>query len=419
MSTAETQIDSGRAESPDGGEVVGLPSLGDTIGGLAAAFGQGRTVAREAARLGGELARVAVGRSDIAPAKGDRRFGDPAWSGNPVFQRIERTYLATAGALGNVVDELGNGSQNQRRAEQAHFAATILTSALSPTNFFATNPAAIKRAFDTGGKSLLRGVRNFVGDVRHNGGMPSMVERDAFTVGGDLALSPGAVVQRDEVGEVLQYQPSTEKVFQRPLLIIPPPIGRFYFLDLRPGRSFIEYAVGQGQQTFLLSWRNPTAEQGDWDLDTYAARVLSAVDAVREITGSDDVNVMGFCAGGIITTTLLNHLAAIGDDRVHSMSYAVTLLDFGERARSARSRAPACCGSRRPAPAGRGSSPAGRWVPRSPGCAPTTWCSTTGSTTTSWATSRPRSTSSPGTPTAPTCPARCTASSSTSSRATC
>jgi hypothetical protein len=416
VSTAEKQVDT---QSPDGGEVVGVPSIGETVAGLAAAFGQGRTVTREAAKLGGELVRVALGRSEVEPGKGDRRFTDPAWSGNPIFSRIERGYLATAQAVGNVVGELGQSSDNQRRAEQARFATTILTSALAPTNFFATNPAAIKRAFDTGGKSLVRGVRNFVGDVRNNGGMPSMVERDAFEVGKDLALSPGAVVHRDEVGELIQYQPSTEQVHKRPLVIIPPPIGRFYFLDLRPGRSFVEYATSQGIQVFLLSWRNPSADEGEWDLDTYATRVLAAIDAACEISGSHDVNVMGFCAGGIISTTLLNHLAAIGDDRVHSMSYAVTLLDFAERAPITAFQGPGCCGSPRPARGARASSPAGRWAPRSPGCAPTTWSSTTGSTTTSWATSRPRSTSWPGTPTARTCPARCTASSSTSSRATC
>ncbi len=120
----------------------------------------------------------------------------------------------------------------------------------------------------------------------------------------------------------------------RPLLIIPPPINRFYVVDLSPGRSFVEYAVKNGISTYLLSWRNPTVEQGDWNLDSYARRVNDAIDTVREVSGSDDVNVIGFCAGGIITTTLLNHLAAIGDERVHSMSYAVTLLDFefGDRA---------------------------------------------------------------------------------------
>ena len=132
--------------------------------------------------------RVALGRSEVAPAKSDRRFADPAWSGNPIFSRIERGYLATAQAVSNVVGELGDGAEDRRRAEQARFATTILTSALSPTNFFATNPAAIKRAFDTGGKSLVRGARNFVGDIRNNGGMPSTVERDAFEVGKDLAV---------------------------------------------------------------------------------------------------------------------------------------------------------------------------------------------------------------------------------------
>ena len=270
MSTAEKQVDT---QSPDGGEVVGVPSIGETVAGLAAAFGQGRTVTREAAKLGGELVRVALGRSEVEPGKGDRRFTDPAWSGNPIFSRIERGYLATAQAVGNVVGELGQ-SDNQRRAEQARFATTILTSALAPTNFFATNPAAIKRAFDTGGKSLVRGVRNFVGDVRNNGGMPSMVERDAFEVGKDLALSPGAVVAPRRGGRAHPVPAQHRAGPQAPARHHPPPIGRFYFLDLRPGRSFVEYATSQGIQVFLLSWRNPSAAEGEWDLDTYATRVL-------------------------------------------------------------------------------------------------------------------------------------------------
>ena len=159
-----------------------------------------------------------------------------------------------------------------------------------------------------------------------------MTEPGTFEVGRDLAVTPGAVVARGDVAEVLQYTPDTDEVYGRPVLVVPPPIGRFYFLDLRPGRSFVEYATRRGLQTFMLSWRNPTAEQGQWDLDSYADAVSSAIDAVREITGSADVNLIGFCAGGIITTTLLNHLAAANDHRVHSMSYAVTLLDFGLRA---------------------------------------------------------------------------------------
>jgi len=330
-SSDATMTTAGAAESVGGGEAVGVPSLGQAAGGLVAALSQGATVAGEAARLGVELARIAWGRSDVAPAQGDRRFADPAWTSNPVFRMIGQSYLASAQALDRVVDAMGDGASGTR-AEQARFAATIVTSAAAPTNFLATNPAALKRAFETGGMSLARGARNLARDIRRNGAMPSMTVPGAFEVGRNLAVTPGAVVARDKVAEVLQYAPASDTVFQRPVLVVPPPIGRYYFLDLRPGRSFAEYATGRGLQTFLLSWRNPGPAQGSWDLDTYARAVLAAIDAVREITGSPDVNLIGFCAGGIIATTVLNHLAAAGDSRVHSVSYAVTLLDFGLRA---------------------------------------------------------------------------------------
>jgi len=332
VASAETRLTAAEAaDAAGGGEAVGIPSLRDAVGGMAAALSQGTTVAREASRLGVELTRIAWGLSDVAPAKGDRRFTDPAWTSNPVFRMVQQTYLACAQALDRIVGELGEGASGTR-AEQARFAANIVTSAAAPTNFLMSNPAAIKRAFDTGGMSLVRGARNFARDVHHNGAMPSMIEPGAFEVGRDLAITPGAVVARDTVAEVIQYAPATDTVFARPVLVVPPPIGRFYFLDLRPGRSFVEYATGRGLRTFMLSWRNPTQEHGSWDLDTYAEAILAAIDTVREITGSPDVNLIGFCAGGIIATTVLNHLAATGDNRVHSISYAVTLLDFGLRA---------------------------------------------------------------------------------------
>lgn len=308
-----------------------VPSLGEAVAGLAAVLRQGPAVGREALALAGELARVAAGRSEVVPEKGDTRFDDPTWTHNPLFDRLGRGYLALSRSVHDLVEELA-ASGDHRRAEQARFVTTILTAALAPTNALVTNPAALKRAFETGGHSLARGLRHLVDDVVHNGGMPSMVDREPFGVGSELAVTPGAVVDRDEVAEVLQYRPTTEQVHRRPVLVVPPPIGRYYFLDLRPGRSFVEYAVGRELQTFVMSWRDPGEEQGHWDLDTYAARISDAIDTVRGITGSDDVNLVGFCAGGIISTTLLNHLAATGDPRVHSMSYAVTLLDFDEHA---------------------------------------------------------------------------------------
>src|SRR5260370_30838950 len=167
----------GAAESVGGGEAVGMPSLRQAVGGLAAALSQGTTVAREATRLGLDLTRIAWGRSDVAPAKGDRRFADPAWTSNPVFRMIQQSYLASAGAMDRIVAAMGDGDGNAR-AEQARFAASIVASAAAPTNFLVSNPAALKRAFGTGGMSLARGARN----LRHNGAMPSVIEPGAFAV---------------------------------------------------------------------------------------------------------------------------------------------------------------------------------------------------------------------------------------------
>ncbi|MGY1616064.1 PHA/PHB synthase family protein [Geodermatophilus sp. SYSU D00691] len=318
--------------SVEGAEPVGLPSPRGLARGLLAALAQPRPLARETVRLGRDTVRILRGTDDFAPAPKDRRFADPAWTANPAYRRLLQEYLAVTGSLGRLVDEFETGGADWREVEQVRFVVNALTSAMAPTNTLLGNPAALKRAFDTGGASLRRGLGNVLTDLRHNGGLPSQVDRSAFTVGTDLALTPGAVVHRSPVAEVIQYSPSTPDVRQRPLLIVPPPIGRFYFLDLRPGRSFVEYAVSRGLQVFLVSWRNPSKEQADWDLDTYAGEVLEAVDVAREVTGSPDVNTLGFCAGGILATTALNHLAAAGDERVHSAGYAVTLHDFHSRA---------------------------------------------------------------------------------------
>jgi len=230
-----------------------------------------------------------------------------------------------------VVDEMELNGLG-KRVERARFATGVLTSALSPTNVLLGNPAALKRTFETGGSNLVSGAGHWISDLRRNAGMPSTAKPGALKVGEDMALTPGAVIQKDDRAELLQYAPATDVVRERPMLVVPPPIGRYYFLDLRPGRSFVEYSVSRGLQTFLLSWRNPSSDQSEWNIDTYAERILSAIDAVRDATGSDDVNVVGFCAGGILNTAVLNHLAANSDDRVHSASYAVTLLDFGQSA---------------------------------------------------------------------------------------
>lgn len=316
------------AEALSGAEAVAIPSWRSLLGGLTATLGQGRGVVREAAGLGVEAARIATGRSEVGPAPGDRRFADRTWSENPYYRRLAQLYVAWAASMNRLVEMLEEGDTDWHTVERARFATGILLGAAAPTNGLVSNPAAVKRAYETGGKSLWRGFKNWLDDARHNGGMPSQISRGVFEVGRDLALSPGAVIERDEVGELLQYRPSTPRVRERPLLVVPPPIGRFYFLDLRPGRSFVEYAVGRGLPVFMLSWRNPGPEQGHWDLDTYSRRILDAIETVREVGESDDVNVIGFCAGGILSTTTLNHLAQESKRLVNSMSYSVTLLDF-------------------------------------------------------------------------------------------
>lgn len=316
----------------EAGEAIGIPTAAVLLKSMAITVGQPRSVVREARRLARDSVRIIAGRSTRTPVKGDRRFVDPAWSTNPLFRRLGQEYLSLSETIDHLVDDLEHGNRSWQEAERARFVMNIVASAVAPTNFLPTNPAALKRAFDTGGRSVARGARQWWGDVRRNGGMPSQTDRGAFQVGTDLAATPGWVVQRDALAEVIQYTPTTPTVRSRPILIIPPPIGRYYFLDLRPGRSFVEYAVSRGLQVFMVSWRNPTPAMGGVGLDDYARRVLSAIDAVRDIASSSQVATVGFCAGGILMSGVLNHLAAAGDERVHAASFAVTLLDFDSRA---------------------------------------------------------------------------------------
>ncbi|HEU0203770.1 MAG TPA: alpha/beta fold hydrolase [Burkholderiaceae bacterium] len=284
--------------------------------------------ANESLRLYNEWARTMLGLSDReVPAK-DPRFSDPVWRENPLYKTWGQGYLAFCEA----VDRLAAHSPDWRKRERAKFLTGILTSALSPTNTLVGNPAALKRFYETGGMSLLDGMKNFLGDVVHNKGMPSQVKPGTFKVGENLAATPGAVVFRNEMVELLQYQPTTAEVTERPTLLIVPPIGKYYFMDLAPKRSFVEYAVARGISMFVTSWRNPQPKHGHWGLDEYVQSCLELVDAACEITGSEKLNVLGMCAGGIITSLMLAVMAARGDERVNAAAFGVMLLDFGAEA---------------------------------------------------------------------------------------
>ncbi len=283
-----------------------------------------RLLGQAVAGVGHELAEVALGRSKRAPEAGDRRWNDPAFEKNPFYHRLMQGYLAVRAGVQRVVDEV---HLDPKSRERGRFAVSLVTEALAPTNHLLGNPAALKRALETRGRSLLEGARHFAEDLRENGGMPAQVDRRPFRVGENLAVTPGQVVFRSQVLELVQYQPARPRVFARPLLVIPPQINKFYILDLAPSRSFIEFAVKQGFQVFGVSWRNATPAQREWDLATYVRALKEASDAVLEITEDRRMNVVAACAGGITTAVLLGHLAALRDDRVASATFLVTVLD--------------------------------------------------------------------------------------------
>ena len=282
-------------------------------------------VVNRAAGLAGELGRVATGRSELAPAKGDRRFGDRAWEGNWLFKRVLQSYLA----VGETVDGLITDSDVDWRAERrARLAAGNVLDALAPTNFAWSNPTVIKETVDTGGGNLVRGARQFLHDFNGPTHLPATVDTSKFEVGGNLAASPGSVVLRTEVFELIHYKPSTDQVRAVPLLFVPPTINKFYVLDLAPGRSLIEHYVAQGQQVFAISWRNPDQAQGHFDLDTYAQAVSEARAAAASIASAPKVHIAAACSGGIVTAGLLGQLASDGElDKVASLTLMVCALD--------------------------------------------------------------------------------------------
>ncbi len=271
-----------------------------------------------------QLVEVAIGRNGIAPEPGDKRFSDQSWSRNPMFKRLLQSYLVQREAILRLPDEVELDAKSR---ERARFALSLFTEAAAPTNTLLGNPSALAKAAQTRGQSLLDGLRHYVHDLRENGGMPSTVDTRPFEVGKNLAITPGTVVHRSEVFELIQYRPSGDTVYERPLVAIPPQINKYYITDIAPGRSLVQHMVDGGVPYFAMSWRNPTRTQSNWDLDTYVTACLEAIQVSCDITGSDDANVLGICAGGITMASLLGHLAAIGSPVVSSATFMVAGLD--------------------------------------------------------------------------------------------
>src|ERR1700754_1439346 len=279
-----------------------------------------------ALRAAGERA---IGRDTPGPiesSRGDKRFADPAYQENPAYFLLAQQYLL----FGRYVDELlDTAGVTGTREAKARMAARFLVDVLAPTNTLPGNPAAIRKAFDTGGKSVVNGLKNWAHDVRHNGGWPSQVDASGFEVGVNMAATPGSVVYRSDLIELIQYSPQTPETFAVPLLFCPPWINKYYIMDLAPGKSLIEWAVQHGHTCFAISYRNPDESMRETSFEDYLMEgPLTAIDVVREITGAPKVNLLSVCLGGTLTAIGLAYNAARGDDSIKSATFLNTHTDF-------------------------------------------------------------------------------------------
>jgi len=301
--------------------------MGELLGAAKSTAYQGArqplSLLRAGAGYSRKLLEVAFDKRDYQVAPKDRRFNDPAWKKSWIHRGLLQSYLAFVESLDEWVDDADFDELDEQRAR---FVTRIIGDSLSPTNALAGNPAALKQVVETGGQSVINGLRNFVHDRRYNNGMPSQVDKTAFTLGEDLAATKGAVVFRNEMLELIQYAPATDKVHRRPLLFIPPQVNKFYVYDLSPEKSFFKYCVAEGLQVFTVSWRNPRAEHADWGIDHYILALKEAVEVVQGISGSKTINVTAPCSGGITATILAGHYKALGKDVINAMTLPVCVL---------------------------------------------------------------------------------------------
>lgn len=285
---------------------------------------QPKPFAKHLKNYASEMLEIAKGNSELAPDKRDRRFKDPTWQTNGFYKRGMQSWLAMRQELDGWIADSRMHPADQVRAK---FVTNLIVDALAPTNTLLGNPTAMKRLFETGGVSLARGLKNAYDDLRNNGGMPSQVDGRPFKIGENVANSKGAVVFKNEMLEVIQYQPKTEQVYKIPLMVIPPQINKFYALDLAPDKSMVRFLTKMGYQVFAISWRNPTRQHSHWGLENYVEALIEASDAIKKISRSPRINVTGACSGGITLALLLSELASRGDNRVNCYTLMVSVLD--------------------------------------------------------------------------------------------
>ena len=267
----------------------------------------------------------------IEPSAGDRRFRDAAWTENTLFDFIKQSYLLTARWMQSTVRDVEG--IDERTARKVDFYTRQFVDALAPSNFLMTNPEALRATIETKGENLLDGLKNLLDDLERGKGHLAikMTDMEAFRIGENIAVTPGKVVYQNDLMQLLQYEPTTENVKRRPLLIIPPWINKFYILDLRPSNSFIRWAVSQGHTVFVISWVNPDEHLAAKTFTDYMLEgPLVALDAIEQATGERDANVIGYCLGGTLLASTLAYMAVKRDNRIKSATYLVTMVDFAE-----------------------------------------------------------------------------------------
>jgi len=278
---------------------------------------------RHTTAMAEDMVKIMTGKSELAPDPKDKRFMDPAWAYNPFFRAGVQYYLAVQKGMRSWLEEL---ELDELERNRANFIANIILDALAPTNTLAGNPTAQKQIINSGGLSLIKGLQNAYNDLVHNKGMVSQVDKRPFKLGVNIATSRGNVVYRDEIMELIQYAPSTEEVYEIPQLTIPPQINKMYINDLSPDKSVVKWQVDNGIQTFVISWRNPSKEQGHWGMADYIAACEKALEVVQAITGSDKVNVSAGCSGGQTASVLASKLAATGNPVLGTLTLMVCVL---------------------------------------------------------------------------------------------
>ncbi len=267
----------------------------------------------------------------VKPQAGDKRFADDVWQENPLFDYLKQSYLLTSRYLHASVGAAGDLDDGTR--QKLDFYTRQFVDAMAPTNFAATNPKVLKETIDSGGENLLRGLNNLLDDLERGKGKLRirMTDLDKFKLGENVAVTPGKVIYQNDLMQLIQYTPTTEKVYKRPLLIIPPWINKFYILDLRAKNSFVKWAVEQGHTVFIISWINPDARLAEKGFDDYLQEgPLAALDAIEKATGEKEVKAIGFCLGGTLLATTLAYLEAKGEERIKAATFFTTMIDFEE-----------------------------------------------------------------------------------------